>query len=156
MADGHGGYRKPANPAPVSGPGRYARRTDGGPAQVMSAAPNQPYGEASQQLNAQRLAPMAGKEQLPKAAIPSGGDAPQPAMMPEFSGLGFDAPSTRPGEPVTHGVDIGAGGGSSTLNLPTPTQGTGRMTALLQRYSNADPTGGLVAQLMLKAQARNA
>lgn len=156
MANGHGGYREPANPAPVSGPGKYARRTDGGPAQVLSAAPNQGYGDAGRQLDAQRMSPMAGKEPMPNAPLASGGDAPEPTRMPEFTGLGLDAPSTRPGEPVTHGVDIGAGADSSILNLPQPTQGTGQMTALLQRYSNADPTGGLIGMLMLKAQARNA
>lgn len=152
MANGHGGYRKPADPAPVSGPGRYSRRTDGGPAQVISAAPNQAYGEAGAQREAQRLAPMGGKSPLPS------GDAPEPTpqTMPEFAGLGFDAPSTRPSQPVTHGVDIGPGADSSILNLPNPSQGTGTMTALLQRYATADPTGGLIARLLDKAQARNA
>ena len=29
MANGHGGYRQPTNPSPVSGPGALSRRTDG-------------------------------------------------------------------------------------------------------------------------------
>lgn len=154
MANGHGGYRKPAHPAPVSGPGKYARRTDGGPAQVLSAAPNQPYGEATQQLNAQRLAPMAGAAPMPHpATLPSGGEAPP--SLPPFTGTPLDAPSQRPTEPITAGVDIGAGAGSDILNLPNPAQGTGQMTALLQRYA-ATTGNGLLAELMLKAQARNA
>lgn len=154
MANGHGGYRKPEKPAPVSGPGKYARRTDGGPAQSLSAAPNQDYGEATQQLNAQRIAPMAGATPPPKTAVPSGGDAPQPTM-PQFTGPALTDPSQRPGEPITSGVDIGAGPGSSILNLPNPAQGTGQMSALLQRYAVND-SSGLIAQLLAKAQARNA
>ena len=29
MANGHGGYRQPTNPSPVSGPGALSKRTDG-------------------------------------------------------------------------------------------------------------------------------
>lgn len=29
MANGHGGYRQPTNPSPVSGPGALSQRTDG-------------------------------------------------------------------------------------------------------------------------------
>lgn len=151
----HGGYRKPAHPAPVSGPGKYARRTDGGPAQVLSAAPNQGYGEAKQQLDAQRQSPMGAAEPLPGAAnVPAGGDAPPPTM-PTFSGVGLTDPSQRPNEPITHGVNIGPGAGSEILNLPNPAQGTGQMTALLQRYAVND-SSGIVAQLLAKAAARNA
>lgn len=150
-----GGYRKPAHPAGVSGPGKYARRTDGGPQQVLSTAPDQPYGEAKQQMDAQRLSPMGAADPLPHAAsVPAGGDAPPPTM-PTFSGVGLGDPSQRPGEPITHGVDIGPGAGSEILNLPNPAQGTGQMTALLQRYAVSD-SSGIVAQLLAKAQARNA
>jgi hypothetical protein len=152
----HGGYRKPANPAPVSGPGKYARRTDGGPAQVNSTVPDQPYGDAKQQHADERIAPMGGKAPLPPAPTP-GGDGGQPSMA-AFAGLGFGDPSQRPNEPVTHGVDIGPGGGSDVLNLPTapnPAQGTGQMTSLLQRLSATDATG-ILGQLMQAAQDRGA
>lgn len=151
----HGGYRKPGHPAPVSGPGRYARRTDGGPAQVLSTAPGQPYGEAKQQMDAQRVSPMGAAAPLPNAAnIPAGGDAPAPSM-PTFTGPALTDPTQRPDEPITHGVDIGPGGGSNILNLPNPAQGTGQMSALLQRYA-ANDSSGIVTQLLAKAQARNA
>jgi hypothetical protein len=148
----HGGYRKPAHPAPVSGPGKYARRTDGGPAQVLSAAPDQAYGDKTAQLNAQRIAPMAGTAPMPPApSVASGGGS---------GGGGQDiiplsAPSQRPNEPITHGVDIGPGGGSAVLGLPQPGQGTGSMTALLQRLSSTDATG-ILGQLMQAAQDRGA
>lgn len=150
----HGGYRKPANPAPVSGPGKYSKRTDGGPSQVMSAAPGQAYGDAKAQMDAQRTAPMGGTSPLPKPAAPQGGDA-APSMQP-FSGVPLNAPTQRPGEPVTHGVDIGPGGGSDVLNLPSQPsgpQGTGQMSALLSRLSATDLTGAL-APLLQAAQAR--
>lgn len=155
MANGHGGYRKPAHPAPVSGPGKYSKRTDGHPSQVLSTAPNQPYGEAKQQMDAQRLSPMGAANPMPQAAaIPSGGGAPAPTM-PAFNGPALTDPTQRPDEPITHGVDIGPGAGSEILNLPNPAQGTGQMTALLQRYALND-SSGLIAQLLQKAQARNA
>lgn len=156
----HGGYRKPEHPAPVSGPGKHARRTDGGPAQVMSAAPDQAYGEKTAQLNAQRIAPMGGATPMPGAATPASGDQGGAAApgMPAYHGMPFDRPSERPNEPTTHGVDIGPGAGSEALNLPTapsPAQGTGRMTALLQNLSSTDTTG-ILAQLYQAAQNRNA
>jgi hypothetical protein len=152
MADGHGGYRRPANPAPVSGPGRYSKRTDGHPAQVMSAAPDQGYGDAKAQLDQQRVQPMAAQSPLPKAAQA----AQQGVQLPAFNGASLADPTQRPGEPVTAGVDIGPG--PNTLNLPQapmPGQGTGRMTALLQQLSATDATG-ILGQLMQAAQARGA
>lgn len=154
MANGHGGYRKPAHPAPVSGPGKYARRTDGGPAQVISAAPNQPYGEAGAQREAQRLAPMGAADPMPQAAQPTP-DQMQAMRLPEFNGPALTAPTQRPDEPITAGVDIGPGPGSEILNLPNGgPQGTGAMTALLQRVASTDITGAL-APLLTAASARN-
>ena len=75
-----------------------------------------------------------------------------------YSGGAFNAASGRPNEPVTHGVDIGPGGGSEALNLPQPVNpaaGTGQMTALLQRVSTTDTTG-ILGQLMVAAQSHNA
>lgn len=157
MANGHGGYRKPEHPAPVSGPGKYARRTDGGPAQVMSAAPDQAYGEKTAQMNAQRIAPMGGAAPMPQAATPSSGDQGA-SQMPAYHGLPFNRDSERPDEPTTTGVDIGPGAGSEALSLPTPPSpaaGAGHMTALLGRLSSTDTTG-ILGSLMQAAQARNA
>jgi hypothetical protein len=121
----------------------------------MSTSPNQPYGEAKQQMDAQRLSPMGAADPLPNAAtVPAGGDAPPPTM-PTFSGVPLTDPSQRPDEPITHGVDIGPGAGPEILNLPNPAQGTGQMSALLQRYAVSDASG-IVGQLLAKAQARNA
>lgn len=145
MANGHGGARTPAKPAPVSGPGKYSRRTDGGPAQVLSAAPNQDYGEAKQQLNEQRLAPMAGTQPTSAPAVQPGQAPDEGPQMPAFSGPGLLDPSQRPNEPTTTGVDIGPGAGSDALNLP-PTQqqpGTGYITNMLRNLSPTDMSGQL-------------
>ena len=156
MADGHGGARTPATPAPVSGPGRYSKRTDGGPAQVLSAPSNLDYGEKKALLNQQRVQPMAGTTPVPNAPVQAQGGAPEPQTLPQFAGTGIGEPTERPNEPITAGVNIGAG--PNSLNLPTapnPAQGTGSMTALLQKYATTDTTG-IMGQLMMAAQARGA
>ena len=43
-----GGYRKPENPAPSSGPGALSQRTDGGPAQGAKYIPGLPYGQGQE------------------------------------------------------------------------------------------------------------
>jgi hypothetical protein len=160
MANGHGGPRTPAKPAPVSGPGALSKRTDGGPGhptQVLSAAPDQAYGEKKAQMDAQRLAPMGAATPPPPTPQPQ--SAPQGGgggAMPQYSGAPLNAPSQRPSEPVTTGVDVGPGADSSALGiLPNPAQGTGQMTALLQRLSSTDTTG-ILGQLMQAAQAKGA
>ena len=146
-----GGYRAPSNPNAVSGPGKFARRTDGGAAQVLSAAPDQPYGAVKQELNAQRIAPMGAATPLPP--VPQG-TPPQAPQMPQYSGPDFGAPSQRPDEPVTTGADAGPGPGSEVLQAPQmqPAQGTGAMTDLLTRMSATDASG-VLGQLLLAAQA---
>lgn len=157
MADGHGGYREPANPAPVSGPGKYAKRTDGGPAQAMSAAPDQPYGQITADMNAQRIAPMGAAAPAPPAAQPSAGPPTgaggAPPTLQQYQGGPLDAPSQRPGEPVTAGMPFGPGAGPEALSAPTPApqQGpVGSMTATIQKYAPADATGA-IAQLLQAA-----
>lgn len=97
MANGHGGERTPRNPAPVSGPGRYSRRTDG--KQPKRIASGGDYGEATEMNDLQSSAPMGA---TPSAAQAAGGGA----MPIDPSGLTpLDAPTARPDEPLTAGVD---------------------------------------------------
>lgn len=82
MANGHGGYRQPSNPAPVSGPGALSARTDGTPrGPVPGAAPTMQSHEV----------PMQGPDL--SSIVPLG------------------APSTRPEEPIQAGMPTGAGPG---------------------------------------------
>lgn len=92
-----GGYRQPGSPAPASGPGSLARRTDGGPAdrQPMRVPPGLDYGERQEVEQIQRGAPMAVDQPLPGAAaqtLPATGH-------PEAFG-----PTLRPGERGDAGI----------------------------------------------------
>lgn len=106
-----GGYQKPTNPAPASGPGKFARRTDGGPSQPQRVAPGGAYGERTEMQNIQSGAPMSAAP-----TMPAGGE---PQVDPMASVTPFGAPSERPDEPVTHGNPLGAGAGPEALGLPT-------------------------------------
>lgn len=106
MPNQHGGYRAPAGPAPVSGPGSLARRTDGGPGQPIRRLPNAGYGESQAFEELQRAAPLA-------SAASGGGGQPVPIDRSGIVPLG--APSGRPNEPVTAGAAAGAGPGPEVL-----------------------------------------
>ena len=152
MSNGqHGGYRAPANPAPVSGPGKYSKRTDNGPVQAMSAAPGQAYGVAGQQMNSQRTAPLGAAEPLPKPAPVQGGgneEAGEVRHDNEYAEGEFSRPTDNPDEPITAGASLGPGPGPEALmaNQNPSAMGTGEMTALLSSLSPADTTG-ILAQL---------
>jgi hypothetical protein len=90
------------NPGAVSGPGRLSQRTDLPPAQGAKKLPDAAYGEQAQFQQDQAGAPMAGSAR----------------QMPEVIPLG--APTRRPDEPVTAGVNAGPGPGSEILGLKTP------------------------------------
>ena len=119
-----GGYRKPANPAPVSGPGALSQRTDGGPAQGAKYMSGMPYGQNT--MEQQTAAPMSGGSPMPSA--------PEVEMpTPLF------APTTRPNEPITSGIDLGDGPGSYALGSLPNTQQT--VFNILQRVADNDPSG---------------
>lgn len=153
MSGQHGGYRAPQNPNAVSGPGKFSKRTDGGAAQVMSTVPDQPYGSVKQQLAQQRVAPMAGQAPMAPAAQAAAQQGQQ-AGSPPYQGGAFNAPSARPNEPITTGVDIGPGAGSEALStIAQPSQqGTGAMSAMLQQLALVDTTG-VIGKLLTSAQA---
>jgi len=119
MANGHGGYRRPRDPAPVSGPGQLSRRTDGGPAQRVVDLPNAGYGENQAFTQVEQGAPMA-------ASAP-----PRPAPVP------LTAPTQRPWEPVTSGNPLGPGPG------PGPAQNYNQrsIAEILSQLAESDPTG---------------
>lgn len=154
MADGHGGPRTPAKPAPVSGPGAGSRRTDGGPAQALRSLPDAKYGENKEFMGLQQAAGLAqagGGPPAPSAAGgPGGGGAPQ--GNPPSAPVPLTAGTLRPNEPVTAGIDSGPGPGSSTLQLPDTTQAawrTGRdaITAIAQSPSASPAVVALAARL---------
>lgn len=128
MANGHGGMRTPANPAPVSGPGALSQRTDGQPARYASGMP---YGDGQDFYDIQTSAPMAstdnvaaGKRVARRSSQSVAGTAP---VTPLF------APTERPEEPVTAGAAMGPGPG------PMPDQTMGSVTEILARTRMSDP-----------------
>ena len=102
-----GGKRTPRDPAPVSGPGRMARRTDGGPTDVpayASASGERPYGERKAVEAQAAAAPMAREGGGPAPAQAQG--RPNPLLE-----QGLFGPTQRPWEPPTTGAMLGPGPG---------------------------------------------
>ena len=102
---GRGGYQRPKNPAPVSGPGALSARTDGGAAKPPLPT-GQPYGQRQALEQFQASGPMT-----PPPSPPVGGGAPPaPAGAPPTGNpLDAFAPTQRPNEPITAGIPMGAG-----------------------------------------------
>lgn len=121
MAEGHGGYRRPSNPAPVSGPGKHSRRTDGRPQQMD--LPNAKYGEAQDFEQIQQGASMANP------SAPGAFAAPAPTMP-----TGLMEPSQNPDEPITAGATVGPGPGAEALGLPNSRDEKADLIARYGRY----------------------
>ncbi len=125
----------------VSGPGPYAKRTD------LAYSPDT-YGAGVAMAQQKAGAPLAktGGVKLSQApTVPGGAGA---GAAGGIAGL-FDK-TQRPDEPVTHGVDIGAGAGSEALMMPHPAQSQYE-TAIdvinrLAASPNASPTMQYLAQ----------
>lgn len=99
-----GGYRKPANPAPVSGPGAMSRRTDG--KQPVMNIGGGAYGESQNLRQIQGGAPMA---QTKSSTSVKKVTPPAKKVTPLFS------PTERPNEPLTEGMPFGPGANSLGL-----------------------------------------
>lgn len=104
-----GGYRAPAKPAPVSGPGAASQRTDGGAGQPVRALTDAAYGEQATYRADQQGAPMATAQQGPQGAGMPAADT--------SSVVGFGEPSAHPNMPVTAGAASGAGPGLEALGM---------------------------------------
>ncbi len=124
-----GGYRQPANPAPVSGPGALSQRTDGGAIDGMSQPQQQytgfDYGQ-NKSLNDQQ------------GAASLFGGMGQPQMD-----LSLGAPTSLPDQSLSHGANWGDGPGLDTSGI----QGMQKPTLLNTIYKTMqfDPTGQLEA-----------
>lgn len=107
MAEQHGGYRRPSNPAAVSGPGSLSRRTDGGVSDSQSAQmlPDAKYGEQANFQDIQSGADLAGA----------------PAQRPARPVIPMGADTQRPSEPVTAGSPVGEGIGPTAAGIDTRT-----------------------------------
>jgi len=95
-----GGYRQPSNPAPTSGPGALSQRTDGGAIDGMTQPQQEwtgfKYGENKAIAEQQSGAPLAGTQSFAD-------------LLP------LTAPTQRPEEPLTAGVNRGEGPGVEAM-----------------------------------------
>ena len=116
-----GGYQRPTSPAPTSGPGSLSQRTDGGPGSKQAAryVAGMPYGEGADFMDIQSMAPMEAGAPTPSAA---GAAQDVRRTMETAPVTPLSAPSTRMGEPVTAGAELGAGPGVEALGLSGPSQ----------------------------------
>jgi len=113
MAEQQGGYRRPSNPAPVSGPGALSQRTDGRQGARYMAGGE--YGEGQDMMDLQTSAPMSEAAAQPRPRQPrSGRQVVEEGMSP----TPLFAPTERPDEPITAGAPFGPGPGPAA-----PTQG---------------------------------
>lgn len=149
MAENRGGYRPTApqnNPMNVSATGG-AGQSGTQPARYMSGLA---YGQGQAQMQQQTAAPMAGNPVATASATPT---APQ---LPPVMGL--TEPTQRPDEPITSGVDVGAGMGSDAVTLPgmVPGAPVDNSAQLIQALYLQDPSNEDVRRMLeyLSAQGR--
>lgn len=132
MANGHGGQRTPANPAPVSGPGALSQRTDGGPAtQPPMVADGGHYGDRKAMEDIQSGSPLQG----------GGGGNAAPAGPAPADMIPFGAPTQNPGEPVTAGAALGPGIGPEAAGITNDSQ------ASLDQLAGLLPSLAVIANL---------
>jgi len=112
-----------------SGPGAFSKRTDvGTPEMKMGSIA---YGEGIETAAIKAGAPLAKTGDVTPSQAPEVPMAQEP-VTPLF------APSQRPDEPVTAGVDIGAGAGTEALMMAKPADKLSDTLALMLPY---DTTG---------------
>ena len=125
----------------VSGPGKYAKRTDRIPANS--------YGDQTEIAQIASGAPLAktpDTKGMPMGQVEAAAqNAPaQQPVTPLF------AQTARPNEPVTHGIDLGPGAGSSILNMPNAVQSqyetANQVISRMAASPDASPTLQYLAQ----------
>jgi len=101
---------------PVSGPGKFSRRTD---RQPIAQIPNADYGEQKAYKQLQQDAPMAAS---PEVAPASRMDFAQMFGNPADRVVPMGADSAQPGTPVTDGASMGAGAGVDVMGFQNRSQ----------------------------------
>ena len=120
--------------AGVSGPGPYAKRTDiGTPEMKMGSIA---YGEG--------VETQAIKSGAPLGKTPDAVSEPTGRLRKESAPVtGLFAPTQRPDEPITAGVDIGDGPGSNALVMQSQLSQR-KMSDILAEMIPFDTTGEIV------------
>ena len=139
MANGQGGMRTPRNPAPVSGPGRLSRRTDGVPQQTTTEMTGMGYGENADYNDIQSSAPLAATPPPARQRGASRQAQPQPQTVPLM------APTRRPTEPLTAGASFGPGPTVNPVQQEMMVRAQRRPTVVdtLNKIAPLDTTGRL-------------
>jgi hypothetical protein len=131
----------PMNPlAGVSGPGKYSVRTDN--LNMGSIA----YGEGVDTAAIQSGAPLAKEGEvrgMPAAEVRAAAQEPVTSLY---------APSQRPEEPITSGIDAGAGVGSSALMMGKSAEKLSDALAKMLPYDETGEIGILYQQALSKGQ----
>lgn len=112
-----------------SGPGAFSKRTDVGTPEMKLGSIA--YGEGKDTAAIKAGAPLAKTGDVTPSQAPNVPVAQEPVTS-------LFAPSQRPDEPVTTGVDVGAGAGSEALMMAKPADKLSDTLALLLPY---DTTG---------------
>lgn len=130
MAENRGGMRPTApqnNPANISATGGNGQSGTQAPRYISGMA----YGEGQATMQQQQSAPMAGP-------VRRGAAKEMPMNIPNMPAITpLTAPTERPDEPITSGVDFGPGAGSEALNLPRERS----LSEILASMIDMDPTG---------------
>ena len=125
----------------VSGPGSFSKRTD------LAFKPDQ-YGQGVEMAQQIAGAPLAKSPDVRGATNTEVRQAAEAATQTPLTSL--YAPTQRPDEPITHGVDVGPGMGSSILNLPNKDQAQYQTAyQMIQQWAqnpDASPTLQYLAQ----------
>lgn len=122
----------------------YSNRSDLN--QPVRTAPSRHYGAAKEQAQAQKALPLPQAPGPPAAAPAAAPGPPAPApssgALPPDPGL-LSGPTSRPHEPITSGLPVGAGPGPSALGAGnTPDD---QLLANLYRAFQLAPSEGLRA-----------
>lgn len=113
--------------AGAAGPGKFSKRTD---------LPSQYYGEGVETAAVKSGAPLAAT----RGVADNVGGRPANAPVPTGPVTELFAPTTRPEEPITAGIDRGAGPGSEVLGLKAA-QGSQKLSDILAKMLPYDTTG---------------
>ena len=131
---------EPMNPmAGVSGPGKYSVRTDS--LRMGSTS----YGEGIDTAAIKSGAPLAKTPDTRPTPAAEVRDAAAQAPVTELF-----APTSRPNEPVTNGIDMGAGAGANALQMRPSGEKISDVLAKMLPYD----TTGEIAILYQRAASR--
>jgi hypothetical protein len=114
--------------AGAAGPGKFSKRTD---------LPSSYYGEGVETASVKSGAPLAATRGV---ADNVGGRPASAPAVPSAPVTELFAPTTRPDEPITAGINMGAGPGSEALGMQAM-QGSQKLSDILAKMIPYDTTG---------------